>query len=313
MTMSDYNLRIGMLAGYNKGKALRQELREKRRVEKLGCTNNLARGYKILRDVPGTGRTVLEHSLDSVIDKEVFIVGDKEEIHEALPDLETTIYAQSGSLLENIGICLEKGLENSFKGYLGIQCADLTCMKKEDWDDFEKKAVSLNKDVVVGVGIMQNVRDYIDSHPELKKAGELKKGEIRFYDNIGFCDIDFPSIHYGNTFLISSNMADRKEKLMEYIAPFLSMKKLVRNPSNIPKMFTLLNPSQIFRLAASNILNTKNPNYYMRLSELVKIIEHKILRDKFSLGFVELHPRAILDYDDDTDLLRNKLIKEHDF
>jgi hypothetical protein len=244
--------RVGLLGGYNKGKAQKEEEREKREMERKGSTS-LFRGYKVLSRMSSSGRTVLEHTIDALLDSRLvdlnhsMVIGGKQEIYDEIGELPIRVLEQENSLYDNIMKLTRELYADGYVGNSVITCADLPAMRAEDLDDFIIQSRAAGVDFVVGMGNLKELEAFTNAHENLKEYNQFNKKSIPFRDDSLSMNYLITDLHFGNSFFFTKNVYDHLDELGPKLEPLLGMKKLFRKPENLRRLAMYLKDDNVPR------------------------------------------------------------------
>ena len=328
--MSDYKVPFAVLAGVNRGKYKEQERSDKDRSGKLYRTDFLDGDDKLFR-VLDNGKSILENTLNAVYPlaskPPLIISGDIMRLKWCLPHHypKLNVEQQKGqSLTDNVYQAINsmhRVGENS--GFVLIG-GDLPSISTEDLESFIEQSYKEDKDVVMGLANIDEMRD-VYSRVKSKTTKRPKKFGIRIKDNKEMYETPNPKLNFGTIFFIRNTLYEKKDNLRDRLDDIISLKRVFNDSHNYPVLanflkdddkevawepksklslayFALTNSTPLRKLLLGNFLCGASVNYAMNITELEEVIENKIFNYELSLGIVRVSPMFGYDIDDENDL-----------
>lgn len=326
--MSDYKVRVGVLAGGNRGDALKAERMEKERMGKKMKTRYLSGRDKLYMPVHNPDTTVLGATIDSLINCDRIDV-DNSIVTCDLPMAEATnslgkmpAQDQTGNCLyDTMTQCVNTLYADGYKGHSLIICGDVPALRPEDITKFIDDSLEANVNGTFSLVNMDEARMFYNSHSDIHSSGRLVKGTARMV-NDGHLESGIrPATHYGNAYLIDCEFFDKYKKLEPAMQSILGKKKIVNNPDNFGFLANVLkdedkeiknNPSNLFsflytlsttsslgkRLAFNNwIMGARNLEKSVTFSEVENFVADKLFDNIVSMKIVEAPYRFAFDAD----------------
>ncbi|MFP4118105.1 MAG: hypothetical protein ACLFTR_04235 [Candidatus Woesearchaeota archaeon] len=324
--MEGYNVPFAILAGSNKGRHKEMEISDKNKTGKLYNTQFLDGDTKLYEKL-SNGKSVLENTLEAafpVASKKPAIIGDSDRLRKEIGD-KAYIEEQYGeSLSDNVYQMIDFMREIGENSGFVLMGGDLPSVSTDDLEEFVQNSYEKNKDVVMGLVDMDEMR-YAYERIRSPDTEWPKKFGIRFKDKKCSYTSCNPKLTFGTVFFIKDTLYEKNDLLHERMDEIIRLKRVFNEKENYPIIaeflkdhgkainkppknrlslayFALTNSTPLRRMLFGNLLSKAKNDYSMDVSELEELIEHKVLDNRLSFGIVRAPPMFGYDIDDKNDI-----------